>query len=36
MLGVAVYRNSIIIEINTDHDNKKLMGVKIKLLDFVK
>ena len=24
------------MEINTDNDNKKLMGVKIKLLDFVK
>lgn len=35
-LGVTVYRNAVVMELLSDNEQTKLLGVKIKLLDFVK
>ena len=35
-LGVTIYRNAVVMELLSDNEQTKLLGVKIKLLDFVK
>lgn len=35
-MGVTIYKNTIINELLSDGDQTKLVGVKLRLLDFVK